>query len=634
MLLGCLLGVLLAIAAWIALCVLNEIEASDNLASLGAALAVGVFTGAGSVILSLWLNVRSIAASDVKPFSLRHRKRTPRLEDRPETQSNEAETKSIRNELAEVRKQWRDVKRSLTRLKYSYRDLYQNAPVMYFSLDMNGMIVTCNDTLIQTLGYERRYLHGKNYSLLLATPDRAVLVGGESESQWRRKDGTVIDVWLHTVPVHDEAGHFVRYRSAALDLTEKNRLANELRARGDELERTNQRLRTINSELEAFTHVVSHDLKEPLRTLQAYSHILAEEHGAQLGADGFQYINHLIRASRRLGLLIDELLNLSHAGRVTQHRVFNLLEVVATVRQDLVDLIQRKHAVILTEGSLPDVIADTVGVTQLLTNLVGNGLKYNISTEPRVVLRAAVCSDDPSRITVAVRDNGIGIDPAFHQQIFGIFRRLHQADEFEGTGAGLAICKKIVEAHGGRIWVESTLGEGATFYFTLPRYVPNKFVPAKVSNERSEESPIAIRNRTTHVANGKASSPRIVLVEDQPEVAMIIQKLGKRDGLAITWFGTAEDAWQHLRENPPDLLLLDVNLPGMNGVELCQHLRRLEEWKNVPVAMFAPDQEPELLEEYRKAGADFFLTKDLLCKPVDWQRKILELVQQIRQPLT
>src|SRR5439155_18902419 len=159
----------------------------------------------------------------------------------------------------------------------------------------------------------------------------------------------------------DEAGRFVRYRNAALDLSEKNRLANELRTRGDELERTNQRLRMINSELEAFTHVVSHDLKEPLRTLQAYSHLLAEEHAAQLGPDGFQYINHLIRASRRLGALIDELLNLSQAGRITREpRVFNLIEVVATVRQDLVHLIQRKEANILTEGSMPDVLGDTV----------------------------------------------------------------------------------------------------------------------------------------------------------------------------------------------------------------------------------------------------------------------------------
>src|SRR4029077_11858033 len=118
---------------------------------------------------------------------------------------------------------------------------------------------------------------------------------------------------------------------------------------------------------------------------------------------------------------------------------------------------------------LPDVIGDSVRITQLLTNLVANGLKYNQNPQPKVVIGAQACADDPARVTVLVRDNGIGIDAAFHSQIFGIFRRLHQEGEFEGTGAGLAICKKIVEGHGGRIWVESQLGQGAAFLFTLPR---------------------------------------------------------------------------------------------------------------------------------------------------------------------
>src|SRR5205085_2693306 len=141
---------------------------------------------------------------------------------------------------------------------------------------------------------------------------------GEIETRWRRKDGAVLDVWIRTEVDSDDTGHVVRYRSAALDLTDKNRLANELRTRGDELEGANQQLRTINTELEEFTHVVSHDLKEPLRTLQYYGNLLADEYSAQLGADGFQYINHLIRASKRLERLIQDLLNLSQVGRITR----------------------------------------------------------------------------------------------------------------------------------------------------------------------------------------------------------------------------------------------------------------------------------------------------------------------------
>jgi signal transduction histidine kinase len=153
--------------------------------------------------------------------------------------------------------------------------------------------------------------------------------------------------------------------------------------------------------------------------------------------------------------------------------------VFQTIVADLADLIQRRGAVVRAEQPLPTVTGDPERVTQLLSNLVGNGLKYNRSSSPEVVVgvvaEPAAKSDngDPAGfVTVYVRDNGIGIEPQYHEQIFRLFRRLHRREDYEGTGAGLAICKKIVEAHGGRIWVESQGGQGAVFYFTLPRTAP------------------------------------------------------------------------------------------------------------------------------------------------------------------
>jgi PAS domain S-box-containing protein len=577
-----------------------------------------------------------------------------------------------RDELARARheaerrhERLRRVSADLARLKESYRELYHNAPVMYFSLDVNGRLVTFNDTLIRTLGYRREELARQSYAELVglqsSSPDGqrnpgefrhagAPFEGGEVETRWRKKDGGVLDVWVRTVAVLDEDGGFVRYRSAALDLTEKNRLANELRARGDELEGANLRLRAINSELEDFTYVVSHDLKEPLRTLQTYGHLLAEEYSVQLGADGFGYINHLIRASRRLGLLIDDLLNLSQAGRITRtSQPFDLFEAVATARQDLVDLIQRRQATVLTAGSLPRVLGDRQRITQLLTNLIANGLKYNQSPQPQVIIAAGIAtdasgSDSPHEVVVSVSDNGIGIDPAYHEQVFGMFRRLHQPDEYEGSGAGLAICKKIVEGHGGRIWVESQLGRGATFFFTLPdmpvpssapgvRQLPPPASEGAAPRPRQPRVRAVVPSRQGDTRQGDTRG-RVVLVEDDADAAHIIQRLGRTAGLAFTWFSTAEEAWAYLQEQQTDLMLFDVQLPGMSGVELCRRVRTRPALRDIPVALFVREQDPERLAPLRAAGADFFLSKDLLVNPALWQQRLQEILDESRQPLT
>jgi PAS domain S-box-containing protein len=382
-------------------------------------------------------------------------------------------------ELVQANDRLRKINADLERLKESYRDLYHHAPVMYFSLDEQGSFAAVNETLLRVLGYSREDLLGQPYGRLLAGEARAAFERdptiaqkpGEVETQWVAADGSVREVWVGTSTIW-EAGRVVRSRCAAAEITERNQLARAVANRAHELEQANTRLRLTNQALEEFTYVVSHDLKEPLRTLEAFSTFLAADYGQQLAFEGREYITHLTAASRRLGALIDDLLTLSRAGRVIgTPRLLDWDVILGTVLADLQLLITRRPgAVVRVEGTLPAVQGDPERITQLLANLVSNALKYNQSLTPEVVIGERPGSGEGSAfVTLYVRDNGMGIDPRYHEQIFGIFRRLHARDEYEGTGAGLAICKSIVEAHGGGLWVESAVGCGSTFLFTLPR---------------------------------------------------------------------------------------------------------------------------------------------------------------------
>jgi len=220
-------------------------------------------------------------------------------------------------------------------------------------------------------------------------------------------------------------------------------------------------------EMNDFTHVVSHDLKEPLRGIEAFSGFLLEDYSDRLDEEGRRYLQLLRGSALRMKDLIHDLLSLaslSRRGSVPQWT--DVSEILSRVQQDLSFSIGQKGVEIRVPGPLPAVFADPTRMGEVFKNLLSNAIKFNHAIPPRVEVE---CKEEVEFYLFSIKDNGIGIEPAYQKQIFGLFERLHPQEEFEGTGAGLAICKKVVEGYGGRIWVESQPGQGSTFFFTLPR---------------------------------------------------------------------------------------------------------------------------------------------------------------------
>lgn len=225
-------------------------------------------------------------------------------------------------------------------------------------------------------------------------------------------------------------------------------------------------LRRSNAELEQFAYVVSHDLREPLRMVTAYSQLLARRYADRLDEDGQEFLNFITDGAHRMERLIDDILSYSRVGRCAiPPQAFAARQALDAALDDLSTQIQDTGAS-LEIGPLPDIVGDRGQIERLFENLVGNALKYCRPDVPPVIRIQGV--EQPDCWSFQVADNGNGIDPADWDRIFMVFERAHGRD-VAGTGLGLAICKKIVERHRGRIWLDSTPGEGSTFHFTLAR---------------------------------------------------------------------------------------------------------------------------------------------------------------------
>ncbi len=280
-----------------------------------------------------------------------------------------------------------------------------------------------------------------------------------SQNRNYTKDGRVIYCEWYNSVLQDENGNMASVMSEVLDVTDRKNAEKRLNDLLEELQRS-------NAELEQFAYVASHDLQEPLRVIAGYVQLLSKRYQGRLDDKADSYINYVVDGANRMQVLIRDLLAYSRVGAHTAD--FSSVDTEAILSNALAALrvALDEAGAEVTHGALPTVRGDTALLEHLFINLVGNAVKYRGEDPPRVHVAAERKKDE---WVFSVKDNGIGIDPKYSERIFTIFQRLHGKGKYTGTGIGLAICKKAVEKHGGRIWVESEPGAGATFFFTIPK---------------------------------------------------------------------------------------------------------------------------------------------------------------------
>lgn len=350
------------------------------------------------------------------------------------------------------------------------QDLYDYAPCGYLSVDATTTLINMNQTLLDWMGYKASEVIGRlKYPDLLSERSKnefrsrfkqeideyqAKGYTNGLEFEFMRKDKSIFQVLVNATAVFDDSGKFLKSRTTVFDNT----------ARKDAENRADQ----LRKEMEAFTYSVSHDLRAPLRFIGGYAQMLEEDYKERLDAEGNRILTTIQKNAERMGHLIDDLLDFSRMGRKElMMATINLDQVVSEVLEEF--QLKRTTNIEVACQPLGNVRADMSMIKQVWINLISNAIKYSRKQPISKVEIGRIDTD--SEIHFYVKDNGVGFDMQYSHKLFEVFQRLHKVQEFEGTGVGLALVKRIVVRHGGRVWAASRTGEGAVFYFSLPNYI-------------------------------------------------------------------------------------------------------------------------------------------------------------------
>jgi PAS domain S-box-containing protein len=397
----------------------------------------------------------------------------------------------LRNSKGEIAG-FRGVGRDLTERKQAeealrqseekYRTVLDEIGDAYFEVDLKGSFTFVNDQMTQHLLYSKEELLGMNYKTFTAEEEiknvyaaynRVYRTGEPSLSFGHkviRKDGIRGFSDVSISPLKNAKGEIIGFRGISRDITARKRLEEEREALLQEIRKINQKLEAANKELQDFVYIASHDLREPLRKISSFGTLLQDSLKGKLNEDQQENFQFMIAGARRMQDMIDALLTYSRlTTKAKPPELVDLNKVIEDLKKlELATMLDETQGTINVPEPLPSVQADPSQMHQLFQNLIGNGLKFHEEgTPPEIIIHAHDVENN--MIWIEVEDNGIGIDEKYHGQLFTMFRRLHSQDQYEGTGIGLASCKKIVERHGGNIGIKPTPGRGSTFWFTLPR---------------------------------------------------------------------------------------------------------------------------------------------------------------------
>jgi PAS domain S-box-containing protein len=371
----------------------------------------------------------------------------------------------VTKDLTEQRK----AEEELLRSQKFLTSIFENIPNMVFIKDARQLkFIGLNKAGESLLGYERKDLINKSdYDFFpkeeaefFINKDREVLKTGElheiSEEFIHTKNKGVRILETKKIPIFDKDGNPEYLLGISNDITERKKADIELKQKSQELLRSNQ-------ELEQFAYVASHDLQEPLRMVTSYLQLLESRYKDRLDADANDFINFAVDGATRMRSLINSLLEYSRVNRLKVFEKFSINAVMEDILNDLKDQLLESHVTIKYDN-LPTIYGDPVLISQLIMNLIVNAIKFKDGKDPQITITA---KRGKGEWLFCIEDNGIGIQKEYFDKIFVIFQRLNSKEKYPGTGIGLSICKKIVERHGGKIWVESEVNKGSRFYFTI-----------------------------------------------------------------------------------------------------------------------------------------------------------------------